>query len=232
MTELDLARCLFKAGQFQDGFEIINSILISNATLSSEDRSIISFAFDTAIGKSRSDLLKLTEKLNSDALSRTSEYIESVCNWRKSILSEGETYCRDLIASADHHLGPHPPSSVTSAFHYQLKAEAWGFIRENSVGEEWDSAVAEERDAFSSAHAIAAAELEKDDPEYLKLVGQWAAFIREVDGKQAAIDLVERSVAQAVACVRTAEAGTPDQRKVVINCLRETVERWRSSDDA
>jgi 14-3-3 protein epsilon len=155
------------------------------------------------------------------------ERIEQLSGFRKTIISELDGFCLELIRLVDNALLPAAQDAEARLFYHKLKADYWRYISENKDGGDKESTARQAREAYEAALEIIRSEIQPFKPTALGLVLNYSVFLYEIAGeKQAAVELAKKTYEECGVTVTNNSKDSFGEATNILQLLRENVAIW------
>jgi 14-3-3 protein epsilon len=222
-----MARVADQAERHADVLTNLNSIISTDAALTSDERNLLSVAYKSLTGSRRTALRTVNAFLDDDSIKGIPERVAQLNALKVKLVGELDGYCKELISLTDSKLLPAAADATTKVFYEKLKADYYRYSVEFKGESERQGGSDKAKESYESALKIATAELTKADPAYLGLVLNYTVFLYEIIGKkQDGIDLADKAFKEAVDGLDGLDEAQYSEATLILQLLKDNVALW------
>jgi 14-3-3 protein epsilon len=228
-----MARVADQAERYADVVTYLNDIIGQDANLTGDERNLLSVAYKVLTGSRRSALRTINSLLeDDDNLKAIPERLAKVTELRKTLVTELDKYCDELITLTDGKLLPAAADASTKVFFHKLKADYYRYSVEFKTAEDRQDRASKAEKSYAEATAVAS-DLGRADPSYLGLALNYSVFLYEIkDQKAEAISLADKAFKEAVELLDHLDETQYSEATLILQLLKDNVTLWNEEQAA
>ncbi|MCQ2821494.1 MAG: 14-3-3 family protein [archaeon] len=221
-----LAKLYERAERFEDMVYFINKYVELDASLSHEERNILSAGYKNIISAKRASwrLLNSLERKEEKKSSPQIEYIKEI---KTKIEGELNKICSDIQSVIDKYLLPNAKESEPKVFFLKLQGDYYRYKSEYAIGNEFEEACDKAEAAYKQATEIAEKDIPISNSTRLGLALNFSVFYYEIKNqKEAACNLAKTAFDKAMKVLDELEKVKAKDTLLIIQLLKENLILW------
>lgn len=225
---LSMVKILDQANVHENMIDFMKRAIGLNPELNAEERNLLSVTYKNVISVRRNGIRVLNVLISQEDPSNI-ERINQLNKFKKTLISELEKYCYDLIKLVDDKLLPVATDAEAKLFYEKLKADYIRYISETKEGNEKEELAEKANKYYENALAIGKDDIQHYKPSYLGLILNYSVFLFEIlDQKKQAIELADLTYNEYITQVDQNSEGSSSEANSILQLLKDNVSLWSS----
>eukprot|EP00966_Prymnesium_polylepis_P157301 3635436-Prymnesium_polylepis.2 len=202
----------------------------AEADLSLEERNLLSVAYKNVVGARRASL-RIIGSIESKEMEKGSANAQLVSNYKKSVETELDNICSDILTLLDDHLIKKAAGTEATVFYLKMKADYYRYLAEFATAEVKASNAMSADEAYKQATESATG-LAPTHPIRLGLALNYSVFLYEVQAETSrACDLAKEAFDNAIAELDTLDEESYKDSTLIMQLLRDNLTLWTSDEN-
>jgi 14-3-3 protein epsilon len=228
------AKLAEQAERYDEMAEHMEKVGKSGATLSVEERNLLSVAYKNAVGSRRAAwriITSVQQKEKTKGNEENSKYAQEYC---AKVEAELDKICNTILGLLDSNLIPScaADQSESKVFYQKMKADYYRYIAEFTEGGKKTDAAESARVAYSEAAAVAEKGLAVTHPIRLGLALNFSVFQYEVlQNQEEACKMARTAFEDAIAELDNVAEDSYKDSTLIMQLLRDNLTLWTSDGE-
>ena len=225
-----LARVAEQAERFDDMVDFLRPVIKSKgATLSIEERNLLSVGFKNLVSSKRTALRTISAIEQNP---KYSKYSEPMGQYKKKIEDELYNNCEDIINTVNTDIMKSATEAETKSFFMKMVGDYYRYIAEAASGDRLEKVKQDALKNYNDASELANASLNPCNAIRLGLALNFSVFHYEVmSDVKTACTLGEKALQDALEKLDDVDEETFRDAQSIIELLRENLSLWKEEEE-
>ena len=223
-----MAKITEQTERFEDMIDCMQQVVKADASLSVEERNLLSVAYKNTIG-SRRTAWRALSSIEKKEETKGSKNLHLLKGYKKKIEAELDKYCKEVLDLIDKSLIAKAANPEAEVFYHKMKGDYHRYISEHTTGDDNKKAGDSAHDAYKKATEVAEKELKTTHPIRLGLALNYSVFHYEVrNDPSTACQLAKKAFDEAIADIDQIEEEQYKDATTIMQLIRDNLTLWTS----